>query len=45
MTKMFPLLLIILDLAAAGVYLYQGDYAKGLYWGSAASITFATLLM
>ena len=32
----FPLILIALDLGAAGVYLSNGDIKKTLYWISAA---------
>lgn len=45
MDKIFPIVLIALNIGAAGVYLYSGDYAKALYWISAASITFSTIWM
>ena len=32
----FPLILIILDIAAGVVYGYQGDYKKLIYWLAAA---------
>lgn len=32
----FPLLLIALDLAAAVVYMCQGDLKKAIYWLAAA---------
>ena len=41
--KIFPVLLIILDLLAAGVYGYHGDIRKTVYWLAAAltiSVTF-----
>lgn len=37
--KLFPSILILLDLAAAGVYLAAGDYRKVGYWCSAALLT------
>lgn len=37
MTKyIFPVALIILDVAAAGVYLCGGDIKKAIYWIAAA---------
>lgn len=32
----FPLLLIALDVGAAGVYLFDGDFKKAVYWIAAA---------
>lgn len=37
--KIFPIILIILDIAAAGVYLCHGDIRKTIYWISAAALT------
>lgn len=37
--KLFPTLLIILDLLAMIVYYSQGDIRKGTYWMSAAVLT------
>ena len=37
----FPVILIILDLAAAGVYWYCGDVRHVVYWVSAATLTWA----
>ncbi|MGN0598913.1 MAG: hypothetical protein ACI4JK_03365 [Oscillospiraceae bacterium] len=34
--QVFPLVLILLDLAAAVVYLQQKDYKKAVYWVAAA---------
>lgn len=28
----FPLLLIVLDVSAASVYFFSGDYKKAIYW-------------
>jgi len=39
MTKLFPIILIILDLCAAGVYLWNGDYKHTMYWIAAAVLT------
>ncbi len=39
-TKLFPCILMILDVAAAAVYLSQGDYRRMTYWGAAAVLTF-----
>ena len=38
-TKIFPLIMILLDCAAAGVYLYDGDIKKAVYWLAAAVLT------
>ena len=35
-TKLFPFIMIVLNLAAAGVYLYDGDFRKTCYWLAAA---------
>lgn len=32
----FPLLLIALDVGAASVYFFSGDYKKAIYWIAAA---------
>lgn len=39
MTKLFPTILIILDLMAAGVYGYYGNIRMTIYWVAAAVIT------
>ena len=39
MDKAFPLILIILDLCAAGVYLWSGDVRHATYWAAAAVLT------
>ena len=39
MLKLFPTMLIILDIAASIVYLSNGDFRKGIYWFSAAILT------
>lgn len=38
-TKLFPAVLIILDLCAAGVYGYYGNIRMVIYWVSAAVLT------
>lgn len=40
MEKVFPTILIILDVLAAGMYVSSGDWRKIGYWASAAAITF-----
>ena len=39
MKQFFPVVLIVLDLAAAGVYVSHGDWRKGVYWFAAAVLT------
>jgi hypothetical protein len=39
MKTLFPTILIILDIAAAGVYGYQGDIRRFIYWIAAAILT------
>lgn len=38
-TQIFPCCLIVLDVLAAGVYLFNGDIRKTIYWISAAALT------
>jgi hypothetical protein len=40
-----PIVLAVIDLGAAGVYGYKGDWARVAYWVSAACITSSTLAM
>jgi hypothetical protein len=37
--KLFPTLLIILDLGASGVYLFYADWRRAIYWLAAAVLT------
>jgi len=39
MVKLFPIILITLDIAAAVVYGLQGDGRRFIYWISAAILT------
>lgn len=39
MTKLFPLILITLDVAAAVVYCCNGDIKRTIYWLTAATLT------
>lgn len=39
--KIFPTILIILDVAAAMVYCTKGDVRKIVYWLAAAALTIA----
>ena len=45
MQKLFPIVMIILSLAAAAVYIFSKDYARGTYWLSASVLTASTLFM
>ena len=36
---LFPVILIVLDLAAAAVYMCNGDLRKTIYWFAAAVLT------
>ncbi len=45
MAKLFPVILIFLDLGAAVVYLWNGEYAKSVYWGAAAVLNWSILWM
>ena len=38
-TKIFPATLIIIDIAAAAVYLCHGDIKRAIYWAAAAILT------
>lgn len=39
MTLIFPITLIILDVCAAAVYAYTGDWRHCIYWLAAAILT------
>lgn len=39
--KLFPTILIVLDLGAAIVYSFSGDYRRLIYWTAAAVLTAA----
>lgn len=39
MTKVFPTVLIALDVAAAGVYAAHGEVRRFIYWIAAATLT------
>jgi DNA transposition AAA+ family ATPase len=39
--KIFPTILIILDICAAAGYIPDGDWRKIIYWLAAAILTFA----
>lgn len=38
-TKIFPVILIVLDVAAGAVYACHGDWRKTIYWLAAAVLT------
>lgn len=44
-THLFPLILIGLDVCAAGVYIMEGDWRHAGYWLSAASISLFAIIM
>jgi len=44
MTKLFPIVLIVLDLCAAIVYLCNGDIRRMVYWCAAAVLTLTVTL-
>ena len=37
--KIFPTLLILLDLGASGVYAFHADWRRAIYWLAAAVLT------
>ena len=39
MTRLFPTMLIVLDVAAAVVYMAGGDVRRFIYWMAAATLT------
>lgn len=41
MVKIFPTILIVLDVCASAVYLCYGDARKCIYWMAAATLTMA----
>lgn len=41
----FPCILIALDIGAAIVYLYHGDWIRACYWALAGGLTATTLGM
>jgi hypothetical protein len=43
--KLFPTILIILDIGAAAVYAFHKDWARAGYWIAAAAITFFATIM
>lgn len=43
--QIIPLVLIAFDGAEAAICAYQRDWARSLYWASAAMITLSTVIM
>ena len=39
MTRVFPVILIVLDCAASAVYAAHGDVRRCIYWFAAATLT------
>lgn len=37
--KIFPTILIVLDLGAAACYAFAGDYRRAIYWVAAGVLT------
>ena len=37
--RMFPILLIVLDIAAMIAYGFEGDWRRMVYWGAAGLLT------
>lgn len=44
MTLVFPLIIIVLMLCAAGVYFCAGDWRHGAFWLCAAAINLTTIV-
>jgi len=38
--KLFPTVLVVLDIASSACYFYACDWRKGIYWLAAAVLTF-----
>ena len=41
--RTFPTALMVLDLCAAVVFFYHGDVKRGIYWASAATLTWCVI--
>jgi len=39
-TRVFPTILIVLDICASGAYLVNGNWRMVIYWLAAAALTF-----
>lgn len=39
MAKWFPITLMVLDVAAAVAYAFDGDFRRAIYWTAAAVLT------
>jgi len=44
MTKIFPIILMVLDLCASIVYFSNGDIKRGIYWIAAMILTLTVTL-
>ncbi len=44
MVRIFPSLLIALDLGASGLYAWNADYRRAVYWLAAAVLTLTVTL-
>ncbi len=45
LTRLFPIILMILDICASIVYFTSGDKPRGIYWLSAGLLTYSTLII
>jgi hypothetical protein len=43
--NIFPIVMVAISLAAAGVYFFSGDIPKGIYWVAASTLTTSTMFM
>lgn len=39
LVKLFPSMLIVLDICASAIYLFDGDIRRSIYWLAAAVLT------
>ena len=40
MQNVFPIILLVIQTCASGMYFYTGDWRRGCYWAAADVITF-----
>lgn len=43
--NIFPIVMVLISLAASAVYFYSGDIPKGVYWIAASTLTTSTMFM
>lgn len=44
MTFLFPIGMMLMSAGAAGVYFFDGDWRRGIYWAAATVITAAVTI-